>query len=384
MKIAHIVGARPQFIKYFPVHRAFDEFSKNSDIKVKEILIHTGQHYDYAMSEVFFKEFGIKSPDYHLGVGSGYHGQQTGQIIAKTEEVLLKERPDVVVVYGDTNSTLGGALTAIKLHIPVVHVEAGLRSFNKRMPEEINRVLTDHVSTVLLCPSEIAVKNLRKEGFTEIACEGKLIPPDIQLSTYRVDLSSPLVFNVGDVMYDVLLHALSVAESKSRILETLQLTPKSYALMTIHRAENTDNPVKLDELFKYVNNVASLSEIIFPVHPRTKKTLDELKVASYGKIRMIEPVGYFDMIWLLKNSAIVFTDSGGLQKEAYWLEIPCVTLREETEWVETVESGCNVLYKEYDATFHKLLFRRNFYGDGKAAQRIVNVITQLFRRIDEV
>lgn len=375
MKIAQIVGARPQFIKYYPVYRMILSLKGN----IEDILIHTGQHYDYAMSEVFFNELGIKKPDYHLDVGSGSHGFQTGQIIERLEVVLLKERPDAVVVYGDTNSTLGGAIAAVKLHIPVIHVEAGLRSFNKLMPEEINRVLTDHASTILLCPTENAVKNLQREGFNNIVNSGKLVACDEDYLSYTADVSNPIVINVGDVMYDALLMAIEIASHKSSILEELGLKEKEYSLLTIHRAENTDNPAALKEIIEFVGNTSAGMPVIFPVHPRTRKVLDEgIKIPS--NIRPIEPVGYFHMLWLAKQSSLIFTDSGGLQKEAYWLKVPCITLRDETEWVETVESGWNILYRNYKSPHLPQIHSDKLYGDGNASKRIVNLMTALIRR----
>lgn len=320
MKIANIVGARPQFIKYFPVSEAIKNLRNSSGIEIHDILIHTGQHYDYSMSKIFFDEFGIREPDYHLGVGSGSHGVQTGQILQKVEDVLLKEKPDVVVIYGDTNSTLGGALAASKLHIPVVHVEAGLRSYNKYMPEEINRVLTDHISSILICPTEASVGNLRREGFTNILNDGKLYEAfDARCHKVMGDIANSLVINVGDVMYDVLIYAVEIATRRSKIMEQLQVTSKDYCLLTIHRAENTDDQEKLEEVINFVNDVSSGTRIIFPVHPRAKKAFETLKMRFGDNVSSIEPLGYFDMVMLLKNSKCVLTDSGGLQKEAYWL-----------------------------------------------------------------
>ena len=372
MKIANIVGARPQFIKYFPVSEAIKHFRNTSGMVVQDVLIHTGQHYDYSMSKIFFDEFGIREPDYHLGAGSGSHGEQTGLILQRVEDVLLKEKPDIVVVYGDTNSTLGGALAASKLHIPVAHVEAGLRSYNKHMPEEINRVLTDHCSSLLLCPTKNAVENLRKEGFGNILNNGKLVDNYSHLTSH---VSHPVVINVGDAMYDVLLTALEIAAKKSKILECLNLHEKGYYTLTIHRAENTDNQESFERIINFVNDASAGNPVIFPAHPRTKKIFGVIGKKFAGNIKIIEPLGYFDMVWLLKNSALALTDSGGLQKEAYWLKVPCITLRDETEWIETVQSGWNILYKDYKES-HSPKYDDNYYGDGKSAERIVNVLSE--------
>jgi UDP-N-acetylglucosamine 2-epimerase len=382
IKIVNIVGARPQFIKYFPVSKAFEAANGQTGSMIKDILVHTGQHYDYAMSKVFFDEFGIKEPDYHLGVGSGSHGEQTGQVIQKVEEVILKEKPDIVLVYGDTNSTLGGAVAASKLHVPVAHVEAGLRSFNKYMPEEINRILTDNISALLFCPSKTAVNNLMHEGFKNVFNDGALIPLDYFFQSepvIRADKNKPAVINVGDVMYDVLLFAIEIAKGKSRILEQLHLDPGDYCLLTIHRAENTDDQVRFEDIISFVNDISSDKRVIFPVHPRTKKVYETAKKKFADNINIIAPVGYFDILILLKNCALAMTDSGGMQKEAYWLKTPCITLRDETEWVETLESGWNVLGKDYKDSHKTSDMKGLCYGDGKAAERIVG---SLIRTID--
>ena len=310
MRIVTVVGARPQFVKAAAVSR---DLRKSCD----EVLVHTGQHYDGNMSQVFFDELEIPPPDYNLGVGSGGHGAQTGAMLAAIEEVLLKETPDLVLVYGDTNSTLAGALAASKQHIPVAHVEAGLRSFNRSMPEEINRVLTDHMADVLFCPSETAVANLAAEG----------VAAGVHL--------------VGDVMYEALMHAVAVAKQKSDIMETLHLDAGGYALATIHRAENTDHPVQLAKLFGALREVAKHKTVVFPVHPRTRGKLSSM--ADNAGLHLLEPLGYLDMVRLETEASVILTDSGGIQKEAYWLHVPCVTFREETEWVETVRQGWNTL-----------------------------------------
>jgi UDP-N-acetylglucosamine 2-epimerase len=319
MKLINIVGARPQFIKVGPVLRAIEKHNReHPDRPIREVLVHTGQHYDYEMSKVFFEELELKEPDYHLGVGSGSHAYQTGEMLKRIEEVLLAERPDWVLVYGDTNSTLAGALAAAKLHIPVAHVEAGLRSFNKRMPEEINRVLADHVSDLLFCPTKTAVENLRREGITEG------------------------VHLVGDVMYDSVLYNGELAERRSDILKRLKLKPKGYALATIHRAENTDDSQRLEAIFRALEQIAQQIPVIVPLHPRTRERLAELGL-SPDHVRIIEPVSYLEMLLLERDAKVILTDSGGVQKEAFFFRVPCVTLREETEWVETVEAGWNVL-----------------------------------------
>ncbi len=362
MRAASIVGARPQFLKYFPLARAAERHNMEHPQKpVSDILIHTGQHYDYAMSRIFFEELGIREPEYHLGVGSGGHGAQTGEVMARTEQVLIKERPDMVIVFGDTNSTLGGALAASKLHIPVAHIEAGLRSYNKKMPEEVNRVLTDHVSSYLFCPGETAIGNLRKEGFK--------IRSDSGGGAASAD--NPLVVNVGDIMHEVLLHSMEIA-GKSPVLDSFSLKSKGYFLLTLHRAENTDDPERFREIASFVNDVSGGKTVIFPVHPRTGKLLENGN--PFGEnIKITGPMGHFDLLKLLSESALVLTDSGGLQKEAFWLEVPCITLREETEWVETVESGWNILYKDYTGP-HSPSAPNTCYGDGKAAGRIISVL----------
>lgn len=311
-----IVGARPQFIKAAVVSRAL-----RAQPGVREVLVHTGQHYDDNMSRVFFEELEIPEPDYHLGIGGGTHGQNTGRMLEALEEVLLQERPDWVLVYGDTDSTLAGALAAAKLHIPVAHVEAGLRSFNRRMPEEINRVLTDHVSDLLFAPTEVAVRNLLREG----------IPSD------KIHL-------VGDVMYDAALYYGEKAERESQVLRRLGLVPKGYVLATLHRAENTDDPERLRVVLQALAQVNKEVPVVLPVHPRTRKRAEAFGLDHLlGEVLAIEPVGYLDMVMLEKNARVIATDSGGVQKEAFFHRVPCVTLREETEWVELVELGWNRL-----------------------------------------
>lgn len=356
-KIVTIVGARPQFIKVAPVSRVLRHH-------YQEVLVNTGQHYDYKMAGVFFEELNIPRPDYDLGVGSSSHGKQTGDMLIKIEQVLLNEKPDAVLVYGDTNSTLAGALAASKLHIPVFHIEAGLRSFNKKMPEEINRILTDHVSSLLFPPTEVAVDNLKNENITE-----------------NVHL-------VGDVMYDAVLYNLEIAESKYN-LEQFGVEPKTYYLGTIHRAENTDDH---DRLTAIVESLLRLkNQVILPLHPRTHKILKEMnlynKVYAAEHIKLIEPVSYLEMLILEKYAKGIITDSGGVQKEAYFLEVPCYTLRDQTEWVETVECGWNILVNPITQDLSEILkqnHERNYidelYGDGKASEKIVSHINEFFKR----
>jgi UDP-GlcNAc3NAcA epimerase len=316
MKILTIVGARPQFIKSAPVSRALRRAG------FTEVIVHTGQHYDPSMSDLFFDELELVRPDHHLGIGSGPHGQQTGRMLAAIEDVLLQQKPDWAVVYGDTNSTLAGALAAAKLHIPVAHVEAGARSFNRRMPEEINRIAADHLSSLLFAASKAAVANLHKEGVAEHA-----------------------IHFVGDVMFDALLMFRDAAERRSSILARLALTTKSYALATIHRAENTDSPNRLRAIFAGLAGLAADLRVVLPLHPRTRAALDRASCDAFESAGGIlsDPVGYLDMLMLERHAALIVTDSGGVQKEAFFNGVPCITLREETEWIELVELGWNTL-----------------------------------------
>lgn len=388
MKVVDIVGARPQFIKLAPILRAVERHNQDHpDNPIHEVLVHTGQHYDYEMSQVFFDELGLKSPDYHLGVGSGTHAHQTGETLKRIEEVLLKENPDLVMVYGDTNSTLSGALAAAKLQIPVAHVEAGLRSFNRRMPEEINRVLTDHVSNLLFCPTETAVANLRREGFYHILNYGETAPNPLTIlqPLNPCGRNTPLVINTGDVMYDAVLQYSELAEERSRILGELNLEPKGYALATVHRAENTDEPERLRSIFLGLEVVADRGlPVVVPLHPRTRKALSSLspdRNFSSTPLSLIDPVSYYDVLVLEKNARVILTDSGGVQKEAFFFKVPCVTLREDTEWVETVETRWNVL-AGYDheqitqAAFHARQGDESAwpYGGGGAAEQVVDTI----------
>ncbi|MDH7507323.1 MAG: UDP-N-acetyl glucosamine 2-epimerase [Candidatus Thermoplasmatota archaeon] len=372
-KVIHIVGARPQFIKYAAICRIIvrEHLTESFD----NILLHTGQHYDYSMSQVFFDELGIEEPNYHLGVGSGSQGEQTAKIMIGVENILMSEKPDLIIVYGDTNSTVGGALSASKLHIPVAHVEAGLRSYNKKMPEEINRVLTDHISTLLLCPTKVATQNLIREGFTNLIYNGDLI--DINLiDSLKFDHSKPVVINVGDVMYDLFVRTNSKIQNNSKILKELNLEGKNYWLITLHRAENTEEE-KIPRICEDINNIVGDDIAIFPMHPRTKKVYQKLNIKFNKNVKIIEPLSYHDLLALLVNSHAIVTDSGGVQKESYWARVPCITLRDETEWVETIESGWNVLYKDYNNNKYLYDINRDhpsFYGDGNASERIVKLI----------
>jgi len=349
LKVVTVVGARPQFIKAAAVSR---ELRKRHH----EILVHTGQHYDYEMSGIFFDGLELPAPDINLEVGSGSHGSQTGAILHKIEEVLASERPDYLLIYGDTNSTLAGALAASKLSIPVVHIEAGLRSFNRGMPEEVNRVVADHLSNLLLCPSQTAVDNLATEGILHN------------------------VHQVGDVMLDVLNWARQrTTGNRSEILERLGLTPQSYVLLTMHRAENTDDSARLTAILSAVNSLAE--PVVFPIHPRTRKIISGVNATLGSHVHLIDPIGYVDMVAVSAGARLILTDSGGLQKEAYWLGVPCVTLRDETEWVETVDAGWNVLVGAHRSrileaalSFVPAVAQKSLYGDGCAAARCVELL----------
>ena len=347
-RIASVVGARPQFVKAAPVSRALAP-------AFEETLIHTGQHYDYGMSEIFFAELGMREPDHNLGVGSGSHAEQTGRMMVELEKVFDSLDPDMVLVYGDTNSTLAGALTASKLHILITHVEAGLRSYNRAMPEEINRVVTDQLSSVLFCPTVAAVQSLEKEGIVKG------------------------VHIVGDVMYDALLHNLDLAREQSNILPRLDVKPGEYALATVHRAANTDDPAIMQAILSGLGKLSTRT--IFPLHPRTRRLLGQFGLSIPSNVSLTDPVGYFDMLALEENADCILTDSGGMQKEAYLLGVRCITLREETEWVETVQAGWNKLVgadsKKIHSTFetwHPQGERPNLYGDGNAAGKICNIL----------
>ncbi len=351
MKIVTILGARPQFIKAGSVSR---EISKHDTIQ--EIIIHTGQHYDSNMSDIFFDEMKIPKPDYFLGIGGKTHGAMTGQMIEKIEEIVVKEQPDWVLVYGDTNSTLAGAIVTSKLHIKLAHIEAGLRSFNMKMPEEVNRILTDRVSNLLLCPTNTAVHNLKKEGYDNINCK---------------------VVNSGDVMQDgALFYKKLAVKPKIEVKE-------NFILSTIHRAENTNDVHRLRSIFEALEIIAKESQVILPLHPRTKKVLKENNIDLSTNITVINPIGYLEMVWLINNCKLVMTDSGGLQKEAFFFKKPCVTLRDETEWAELVENNANILVgadKEAILNGYQVMknanidFSLNLFGGGKASENIINEI----------
>ena len=360
VKIITIIGARPQFIKAAVLSRKIEQAKQKKNIQ--EIIVHTGQHYDANMSDVFFEEMKIPKPHYNLHIGSGQHGAMTGQMLVKIEEVLLKERPDVVLVYGDTNSTIAGALASVKIHIPVAHVEAGLRSFNIKMPEEINRVLTDHISTLLFCPTEEAVKNLQNEGFMGDKMKGR----------HFVD-------NVGDVMYDAVLFYKKIAQPSKKLFNTLKEVNHEFYLATIHRAENTDDEKRLTSIVSALDKISKNMTVILPLHPRTQNLIKQYNL-YFNHIKVIEPVGYFDMLTLLGRCQAVFTDSGGVQKEAYFFHKPCITLRDETEWVELVKFGYNVLVgadcekimqAQGELSVKHINFSSQLYGDGKAGEKIV-------------
>lgn len=350
MKVTSIVGARPQFIKVKPV---IDELKKK---KIQHILVHTGQHYDYEMSKIFFNQLHIPKPKYNLGIGSYSQAQQTALMLTKIEKVLLRERPDLVIVYGDTNSTLAGALAAAKLNIRLAHVEAGLRSYNRSMPEEVNRVLTDHISDLLFCPTKTAVKNLKKEGI------------------------SKGVHLVGDVMHDVFIKSRPLLK-KRKILLQYNLVFKEYLLLTIHRPQNTDNITNLKTILLAL--IASRKTVVFPVHPRTEKALKKIEGLEFKNFLFLPPVSYLDMLVLEKEAKKIITDSGGIQKEAFWFGVPCITLRNETEWDETLSGGRNILLGANGEKLEKEIFKgksskssllKVFYFSGGSAEEIAKVI----------
>lgn len=357
MKIITVVGARPQFIKSGPVSRALVSAG------IEERLVHTGQHYDLNMSEVFFETLGLREPQHYLGVGSGNHGAQTGAMLQAIEEVLVGHQGDALLVYGDTNSTLAGALAASKLHVPVVHVEAGLRSFNRQMPEEVNRVLTDHLSDLLFCPTSVAVSNLAREGIRHG------------------------VFMVGDVMKDALDYWNLQRPRQTELLKSLGLDPGAYFLATVHRAENVDTPGHLKAIIDAFSRLDQL--VLLPLHPRTRQAILDHRLELPSNVLTIDPVGYLEMLELESSAVALLTDSGGVQKEAYMLGVPCITLREETEWVETVDTGWNTLVGsdtgkivEAVRSINNSRPRPDLYGDGRASERIALEIQDYLSRWD--
>jgi len=402
MKIITIVGARPQFVKAGAVSRAIQAFNRSCvpSKRILEIWVHTGQHYDYLMDRVFFEELELPKPNHHLGVGSGSHAKQTALMLERIESVLQTKKPDRVMVYGDTNTTLAGALAAAKLNIPVVHVEAGLRSYNRTMPEETNRLLTDHLSSFLFCPTRQSVRNLLKEGIKN----GK----------------EKVVKQAGDVMYDSILYYSKIAEKRSTILKDLgpisnaecnpphptplprgerggvrgaELHTPNYYLATLHRAENTDDPNRLESILTALCEIGKEIPVILPLHPRTRKRMEAYGLRPEESrnnkgIKLIDPLPYLDMIGLSKRARIILTDSGGVQKEAYWLRVPCITLRNETEWVETVKRGWNMLVgadvKKIVSAVHHWERKgppktgAGLFGDGKACEKIIKVLLDHF------
>jgi len=379
IKIVTIIGARPQIIKAAALSRAI---SNHFQKEITEVIVHTGQHYDDNMSQVFIDELGIPQPNYNLKVGSGSHGEQTAQMIIGIETILIKIKPDFLVLYGDTNSTLAGAIAAAKIHIPIVHIEAGLRSFNKAMPEEINRIMCDHASTLLFSPTKTGFNNLVKEGFN----------PNNK-APFSAD--NPGIFHCGDVMYDNSLYFKEISKQKSTILNDNELTEGKFILSTIHRNNNTDDPVRLNAIFSSLHNIALMDNttIIIPLHPRTSKLLDinlnkellsSIKVNS--NIKIIKPVSFLDMIALESNCSMIVTDSGGVQKEAYYFNKPCIILRSETEWIEIVEQGAAIIANANEnkimKSFDELINKDNLkfpllFGDGKAAEFICKTMLHL-------
>jgi UDP-GlcNAc3NAcA epimerase len=354
-KILTIVGARPQFIKASAISRAIrDRFSTD----FQEIIVHTGQHYDANMSQVFFEQLDIDEPKYNLNVSGLNHGAMTGRMMEALEELMISEKPDLVLVYGDTNSTLAGAVTAAKLHIPIAHVEAGLRSFNRKMPEEINRILTDTVSSFLFCPTDVSVQNLKNEGICH------------------------QVFNVGDVMYDVALYFAEKAKLESHILNDLGLSERQYILVTCHREENTNSLERLTSILQALAELSKSKTIIFPIHPRTLKYIQQNDLSSYlENVHVIEPLPYMDLIALQQSAESILTDSGGIQKEAFFYQVPCITMRDETEWVETIDLGWNQLVgananKIIQAVMNIKMGKLEVYpyGHGKASEMIINIL----------
>lgn len=370
-KLLTIVGARPQFVKAAVISRRLSKFnSEDNPGEIKEIIVHTGQHHDDNMSEIFFREMCIPKPDYNLGISNCSHGAMTGRMIEHIERVLDETTPDAVLVYGDTNSTLAGALAAAKVKIPVAHIEAGLRSFNKGMPEEINRVMTDHISTLLFCPTANSVNNLHAEGIG---------------TDYGKDQA--LVYETGDIMLSATEFYSKRAEPGSRILNLIKSTNNNYHLATIHREENTSDYKRLNNIFRAFDYISKTTPVILPIHPRTRHALSKFNIYT-GSVLAIDPVGYFDMLTLIKNCKAVLTDSGGVQKEAFFMHKPCITLRDETEWVELVEHGFNtvagtnaeaIIEAMSDISRVRHNFTVNLYGRGDADEQIVAALSSYLR-----
>lgn len=362
MRVVTIIGARPQFVKAAIVSRAFRDRSQH-DASHQEILVHTGQHYDANMSDVFFEEMDIPKPDHHLGIGGGSHGEMTGKMLEAIEKVLMETKPDWVLVYGDTNSTAAGALAAVKLHIPVAHVEAGLRSFNRKMPEEINRIVADHVSDVLFAPTDVAVKNLTAEG-----------------------IAGDKIVRVGDVMRDAAGFYASRAEQRSTILDQLKLSPNGFTLATVHRAENTDDDARLAGIVEGLCTLNKTNPVVLPMHPRTRGALERTNLLERveTELTVTQPLGYLDMVQLEAEAGLIATDSGGVQKEAYFHGVPCITLRDETEWVELIDAGANTLVGMDTARIVEVGVARfghrfepgGLYGDGNAGDHIVSALAE--------
>ena len=377
-KIITVIGARPQIIKAAAISRAI---KNNFSDKILEVIVHTGQHYDENMSQIFFEELEIPIPNYNLNVGSGSHGEQTAKMLEGLENIYMQEKPDAVIVYGDTNSTIAGALAASKIHIPVIHIEAGLRSFNKAMPEEINRIACDHMSTLLFTPSETGHRNLLNEGIKNDQKEA-------------ASIDNPKIYLCGDIMYDNSLYFSAMSEQKSEILKELEITTDEFILCTIHRDTNTDDTTNLNAIFRALLRIQKTSnlKIVLPLHPRTKdkmtSNLDNsllLEITQNRNIKIIQPLGFLDIISLEKNARLIITDSGGLQKEAFFFQKPCVILREQTEWIEIVENGNAVIAGANElkiiSSVETLIKRTDFtypnlYGDGNAANFICKKITE--------
>jgi UDP-GlcNAc3NAcA epimerase len=371
MKIITIVGARPQFVKAAVVSRAIEKHNMEFPTEqIDEIIVHTGQHYDDNMSAVFFNEMQIPAPKYHLGIGGGTHGVMTGQMLGAIEALLLEDKPDMVLVYGDTNSTLAGALAAAKLHIPVAHVEGGLRNYDRSIPEELNRILTDHLSTWIFCPSQLSVDNLAKEGLLE----------------EKRDKAKTYVHNVGDVMYDAVCFYRDRAVPVENIRNLVEHTGDGFCLTTIHRAGNTDNIVTLKSIFDGLIRISRHIPVIIPLHPRTRKVIKSYQIKTEG-LHIIEPVGYFEMLYLLQHCGVVVTDSGGVQKEAYFSNKPCLTMLDYTPWLELVQCGVNTVVDSdsdliYETAMRKLEevaqqeFPVGLYGDGHAGEKIVKILAR--------